>query len=106
MLPSPGLSFLAISIISSHVSGGVGTRSLRYQSSCTFVFVGMPYVLPSHWTDAAGPCEHVVERVLLLGALELAQPAGLGELGRPDRVHVDQIDVLVAGREAPDEQLA
>ena len=55
MLPSPGLSFFAISIISSHVSGGVGTRSLRYQSNCTFVFVGMPYVLPSHWTDSAGP---------------------------------------------------
>src|SRR4051812_12335610 len=28
-------SFLAIWIISSHVLGGVGTRSLRYQRNCT-----------------------------------------------------------------------
>src|SRR3712207_7886887 len=34
MLPSPGGSRLAISIISFHVFGGVRTRSLRYQSIC------------------------------------------------------------------------
>src|SRR3954453_11048164 len=55
MLPLPAGSFLAIAIISSHVSGGVGTRSLRYQSSCTLVFSGTAYVLFFHCTDAFGP---------------------------------------------------
>ena len=50
--------------------------------------------------------EHVLQRVLLLGALELTQPSGLRELRSPDRVHVDDVDVLVAGREAADDQLA
>src|SRR6478609_7082864 len=55
MLPCTGGSFLAIAIISSHVSGGVGTRSLRYQSSCTLVFSGIAYVLFFHCTDDFGP---------------------------------------------------
>src|SRR4051794_30041448 len=55
MLPFTGGSFLAIAIISSHVSGGLGTRSLRYQSSWTLVFSGTAYVLFFHCTDALGP---------------------------------------------------
>ena len=61
-------------------------------------------VLPLHGRLRA--VEHVLERVLLLGALELAQPSGLRELRRPDRVHVDDVDVLVAGREAADDEFA
>src|SRR3954447_17437924 len=55
MLPSPAGSFLAIAIISSHVSGGFGTRSLRYHSSWTLVFNGTAYVLPFHVTESFGP---------------------------------------------------
>src|SRR3954469_24619296 len=55
MLPSPAGSFFAIAIISSQVSGGLGTRSLRYQSSCALVFNGTAYVLSFHCTDAFGP---------------------------------------------------
>ena len=36
------LEVLATVIISSQVFGGSGTRSLRYQSSCTLVFFGAP----------------------------------------------------------------
>src|ERR1700754_1891561 len=55
MLPSPAGSFFAIAIISSHVSGGLGTRSLRYQSSWALVFSGTAYVLFFHCTEAFGP---------------------------------------------------
>ena len=61
-------------------------------------------VLPGHGFGRA--LEDVVERVLLLRARELMQPARLGELGRLDGVHVDHVDALVARGQAPDEQLA
>ena len=44
MRPAFGI-FEAVSIISSHVLGGVLTRSLRYQSSWVFVFAGAAYSL-------------------------------------------------------------
>ena len=61
-------------------------------------------VLPGH--GRGRPWQDVVERVLLVGAGHLLQPSRLGELRRVDGVHVDDVHVLVARREAPDEQLA
>ena len=107
MLPSPAGSFLAIAIISSHVSGGLGTRSLRYQSSWTLVFSrDRRRSCPSRSRTPSGPSRTSSSASSFSAPVELAQPAGLRELRSPDRVHVDDVDVLVAGREAADEQLA
>ena len=101
-------SSAACSIISSQVfGGGFLTRSLRYQSSWVLDGERAPRACPCTSRSASGPASvPSLARPARARPVHGLDPAGLGELGGPDHVHADDVDVGVLGGEAADEQLA
>ena len=92
--------------ISAQVLGGLGTRSLRYQSSWVLVLYGTAYSLPFQVAVSQRRLE-ACPRSACAGCSPgpRQDPAGLGELRRPGDVQAEDVERAVLRGEPADELL-
>ena len=79
---------------------------MRYQSNCLPASSGARVHPAAVAAGLEHGRDHAFRDLRRLALRPRLHPAGLGELGRPDDVHRDEVDVAVAGGEATHELLA